>query len=165
MGRGISRWKLLIQSASGVAVSVVPLIVFGLGRSSALQSPRDVSQLDGFAVRKFASRLRGQALLPGDRGYESACQNWAGQMSLRPGLVVRCTATEDVVATVRFARDHDLPIAVRSGGHKLRSTDGGVLVNLSGMKRVSVDAALRTARADAGREFYLSPPNFNCLNV
>jgi FAD binding domain len=150
MGSGISRRKVLIQSATGAALGAVPTIVFGRYRRSAPQGLRDVSRVDSSAVRKFALRLRGQALLPGDREYASACQNWAGQMPLRPGLVVRCTATEDVVATVRFARDHDLPIAVRSGGHKLRSTEGGVLVNLSRMKKMSVDAAQRVARADAG---------------
>jgi hypothetical protein len=147
----MNRRELLKQSAfTGAVFSAAPAIVFGRYGQSAPQSPRDAAQVDRSAVGKLASRLRGQALLPGDERYASACRNWAGQMPLRPGLVVRCAATEDVVATVNFARDHDLLIAVRAGGHSFRSTEGGVLVNLSGMTKVSVDTAQRVARADAG---------------
>jgi FAD/FMN-containing dehydrogenase len=151
MGRAISRRELLKQNVvTGAVLSAAPVIVFGRHRRPAPQSPKNVAQVDRSIIRKFASRLRGQALLPDDKRYTSAGEDWAGQMPLRPGLVVRCAATEDVVASVKFARDHDLPIAVRAGGHHLRSTEGGVLVNLSGMTKVSVDASSRIARADAG---------------
>ena len=151
MGCGINRREFLKQSAvTGAVYPAASAMVFGRCGQSAPQRQRDVAPIDGAAVRKLASRLRGQTLLPGDEGYASACQDWAGRMPLRPGLVVRCAATEDVAAAVNFARDHDLPLAVRAGGHGLRSTEGGILVNLSGMTKVSVNAAQRTARADAG---------------
>jgi FAD/FMN-containing dehydrogenase len=151
MGCGINRREFLKKSAvTGAALPATSALVFGGYGQSAPQHLRDVTQINRAAIRKLASRLRGQLLLPGDDGYVSACQDWAGRMPLRPGLVVRCAATEDVVATVKFARDHDVPLAVRAGGHGFRSTEGGVLVNLSGMRRVSVDAAQRVARAEAG---------------
>jgi hypothetical protein len=151
MRRGINRREFLKQSAvTGAFFSATTAIAFGRYGQSAPQNPRNVAQVDRAAVRKLASRLRGQALLPGDERYASACYDWAGQMPLRPGLVVRCAAAEDVATAVEFAREHDLAIAVRAGGHGFRSTEGGILVNLSGMTKVSVDAAQRLARADAG---------------
>jgi len=151
MARGINRREFLQKSAAASAIfPASAALVFGRTGRSAPQRVSDFTPVDPAAVRKLASRLRGQALLPGDEPYASACRDWAGRMPLRPGLVVRCAATEDVVAAVNFAREHDLPLAVRAGGHGFRSTEGGVLVNLSGMTKVSVDAVQRVARADAG---------------
>ena len=151
MGREIDRREFLKQSAvTGTLFPAASGIFFGQHGQSTQQRLRDVTPVDPAAVRKLAKRLRGQALLPGDEVYVSACQDWAGRMPLRPGLVVRCTATEDVVAAVKFARDYERALAVRAGGHGFRSTEGGVLVNLSGMTKVYVDAAQRVARADAG---------------
>ncbi len=150
MGRDITRRGFLTQSAiTAATVSVSPEIVFGVNRGSAHESPRTVTEIDKAAIRRFASRLHGQALLPGDRSYESACRDWTGRIPNRPGLVVRCAGTEDVVAGVNFARDHGALVAVRRGGHGLRSTDGGMLIDLSLMK-ISVNAAQRVARAEPG---------------
>lgn len=151
MGRGMNRREFLKQSAvTGAVFPAASAMAFGRYGQSAPPPLRDVTPVDRAAVRKLASQLRGQALLPGDEGYVPACQNWAGQMPLRPGLAVRCAAAEDVVAAVNFARDRGYPLAVRAGGHGFRSTEGGVLVNLSGMAKVSVDPAQRVVRADAG---------------
>src|SRR5919204_3835710 len=71
----------------------------------------------------------------------------------RPSLVVRCAGAADVVAAVNFARDQNLPLAVRGGGHSAAGSsvcDGGLMLDLSHMKGIRVDPARRTARAEAG---------------
>ena len=142
MGSGINRRELLKQGA--ITWAVLPaMAAFGFERSenSAPQAVRDVTPIDRAAARELASRLRGQALLPGDELYASACSDWAGRVPVHPGLAIRCVATEDVVAAVNFARNHGLPLAVRAGGHGLRSTEGGVLppaVNPRGQRWAAV---------------------------
>jgi hypothetical protein len=70
------------------------------------------------AVRKFEARLVGRILRPGGDGYESARRVWTGMTDQRrPGFIVRCAATSDVVRAVDFARSNDIAIAVRAGGH------------------------------------------------
>jgi len=109
-----------------------------------------LARVVGDGAGKRPQPARGQVLLPGDAGYDAACRPWAGRVPLRPGVVVRCTTANDVAAAVTFARDRNLPVAVRNGGHAFRSTDGGVLVNVSGLTRVTVDARRQVAHADAG---------------
>ncbi|MER5180279.1 FAD-binding oxidoreductase [Streptomyces sp. NPDC002896] len=104
-------------------------------------------------VDEFASRLRGQLVRPGDPDYEAARKVWNGLIDKRPALVARCDGDEDVIAAVNFARDNDLPLAVRGGGHGvagLALCDGGLVIDLSGMTGVDVDPDGRTARARGG---------------
>ncbi len=151
MGSGINRREFLKRGAvTGAVLPAMAALVLERSESSAAQAVRDVTPIDRAAARELAPRLRGQALLPGDELYASACSDWAGRVPVRPALAVRCVVPEDVAAAVNFARDHELPLAVRGGGHGLRSTEGCVLVNLSGMTKVSVDPAERVARAEAG---------------
>jgi hypothetical protein len=145
-GRQINRREFLQRSGAAAAFLAAPAIV----RRAAAQPAAAQAPLTRAALRTLASRLLGEALLPGDPGYDDMCQDWAGQLRLRPGVAVRCMSTSDVAAAVVFAREHDLPLAVRSGGHAFRSTDGGVLVNLTGLRQVNVDPRARIARADAG---------------
>jgi hypothetical protein len=114
---------------------------------------KTVADLDAAAVRKFAAGLQGHAILPSDPSYESARHvfNWA--IDKHPGMIVRCASAEDVVRCVDFGRDHDLLVAVRAGGHSLagKSTcDGGMVIDVSEMKRIDIDPAKQIARADAG---------------
>jgi FAD/FMN-containing dehydrogenase len=105
------------------------------------------------AVRAFVSRLRGQVMLPDRDGYDEARRVWNGAADRRPALIVRPAGAEDVAAAVRFAREHDLPLAVRSGGHSMvghGTTDGGVVGDLSSMKGLHLDPVRRIARAHAG---------------
>ena len=97
--------------------------------------------------------LRGRLLRPGDDGYDEARRLWNGMFDRRPALIARCAGAADVVSAVRFARDHGLPLAVRGGGHSFPGhsvCDGGLVIDLSAMKGIRVDAAARTARAEAG---------------
>ena len=111
------------------------------------------STLDEAEVERFASRLRGELLHPVDAGYEEARLLWNGVIDRRPALIARSAAAEDVVESVNFARENDLLLAVRGGGHNVAGTasaDGGMVLDLSPMKDIEVDPAGRTVRAGAG---------------
>jgi FAD/FMN-containing dehydrogenase len=105
-------------------------------------------------VRELREAVRGQAFAPGDEGYADACRVWNGMHDERqPALIVRCSDKSDVVAAIRFARDEGLSIAVRGGGHNVAGNatcDGGLVIDLSGMKRIEVDAEQRLARVEGG---------------
>ena len=97
--------------------------------------------------------IRGELLLPTTPGYDAARRTWNGAVDRRPACLARCTGAADVVAAVRFARDHDLEIAVRGGGHNVAGTavcDDGIVIDLSAMRAVSVDPAGRTALVQGG---------------
>jgi FAD/FMN-containing dehydrogenase len=99
------------------------------------------------------ARFRGALLRPGEEGYEEARRVWNGAVDRRPALIARCAGADDVVEAVRFARDHDLPVSVRGGGHAVAGHavgDGVVMIDLSAMKAVRVDPAAGTARAAGG---------------
>ena len=105
------------------------------------------------AVEGFGSRLRGELILPSDAGYDAARAIWNGMIDKRPGLIARCSGVADVITGVRFAREHDLLVSVRGGGHNVAGTalcDGGLVIDLSGMKGVHVDPVGRTARVQPG---------------
>jgi FAD/FMN-containing dehydrogenase len=105
------------------------------------------------AVNEFKASLRGQLTCPGDDGYDDARKVWNGIIDRRPALIARCAGVADVINAVNFAREQNLLVAVRGGGHNVAGTavcDGGILIDLSRMKGVRVDPAKRTARAAAG---------------
>src|SRR5579859_1351232 len=104
-------------------------------------------------IRDLQQRLRGRLLRPGDDEYDDARKIWNGMIDRHPALIARCAAPEDVVAAVNFARDYELPLAVRGGGHNvagLAVCDGGLVADLSGMKGIQVDPAGQTGRAEPG---------------
>ena len=98
-------------------------------------------------------RFRGQLITADHADYDNARAVWNGTVDRHPRLIARCTGTADVAAAVRFARDHDLEIAVRGGGHNVAGTsvcDDGIVIDLSAMRAVWVDPASRTARVQGG---------------
>jgi FAD/FMN-containing dehydrogenase len=104
-------------------------------------------------LESLRGSLRGPVIGPDDEGYDAARAIWNGAIDRRPACVARCTGVADVAAAVRFARDRDLLVAVRSGGHGVGGhavCDGGLVIDLSLMKGIRVDPAARTARAEAG---------------
>jgi len=103
-----------------------------------------VMEIDGF---------RGQLITVGQSDYDTVRAVWNGAVDRRPRLIARCSGSADVAAAVRFARDHDLEIAVRGGGHNVAGTavcDEGIVIDLSMMRAVSVDATRRTAAVHGG---------------
>jgi len=104
-------------------------------------------------VDHLRAACRGPVLLPTDQGYDAARAIWNGAIDRRPACIARCTGVADVVAAVRFARERELVVAVRSGGHGVGGhalCDDGLVIDLSPMKGIRVDPTARTARAEAG---------------
>ncbi|MBR0914500.1 FAD-binding oxidoreductase [Bradyrhizobium japonicum] len=101
-------------------------------------------EIDGF---------RGRLISADHADYDSARAVWNGAIDRRPHLIARCIGTADVVAAVRFARNHDLGIAIRGGGHNVAGTavcDDGIVIDLSAMRGVRVDPADRRAWVQGG---------------
>ena len=97
--------------------------------------------------------FQGVLITPDHHEYDDARAVWNGAIDRRPGVIARCRSTDDVVAAVRFARERDLAIAVRGGGHNVAGTavcDDGLVVDLSLMNAVEVDPARRTALVQGG---------------
>ena len=109
--------------------------------------------LDDAVLRALDGGFAGELIGPGDGRYEAARRVWNGMVDRRPALIARCAGEGDVVAALRFARERGLAVAVRSGGHNVAGNavcEGGVVIDLSGMKHIAVDAAGRTARSQPG---------------
>jgi FAD/FMN-containing dehydrogenase len=105
------------------------------------------------AVTRFAETFSGEIIRRGDPGYDEARVVWNGMIDRHPELVVRPAHAEDVATAVRFAREAELPIAVRSGGHSipgLSTCDDGIVIDLSRMSGARVDAAERIAWVNGG---------------
>jgi FAD/FMN-containing dehydrogenase len=109
--------------------------------------------LDDTAVQDFTASLRGEVLRPTDEGYDETRKIHNGMIDRRPTLIARCAGVADVIASVQFARDQQLLVSVRGGGHSVPGfsvSDGGLMIDLSPMRGVRVDAARQTVRAEGG---------------
>ena len=109
--------------------------------------------LTGSATKNFRESLRGQSFCPGEPGYDAARIVHNAGIDRRPALIARCASASDVMSCVRFAREHDLLVSVRGGGHSIAGkavADAGLMLDLSGMKGIRVDPAARTVRAEPG---------------
>jgi FAD/FMN-containing dehydrogenase len=105
------------------------------------------------AAGNLVAAMRGPVILPDDARYEDARAVYNGMIDRRPALIARCVDAADVKAAVDFAREHELLVAVRGGGHHgagLGTCDGGLVIDLSPMKGVRVDGAARTALVMGG---------------
>jgi FAD/FMN-containing dehydrogenase len=105
------------------------------------------------ALRDLRSAVRGQVLRPGDDGHEAARRIFNAMIDRRPALIVRCAEAADVSACVGFARTHALDVSVKGGGHNVSGKavcEGGLMIDLSAMKGIRVDAQRRSARAEPG---------------
>ncbi len=114
---------------------------------------RDGAPIGDDAISAFQSGFAGPTIRPGDARYEDARRIWNASIDKRPGLIARCTGTADVVAAVNFARSQDLLVAVRGGGHNVAGRalcDNGIVIDLSAMKGIHVDARAQTVRVQAG---------------
>jgi FAD/FMN-containing dehydrogenase len=109
--------------------------------------------LDPEAVQAFAATVRGRVLVPDDEGYDEARAIWNGLIDRRPALIVQCSGAADVVDAVNFAREHDLLLSIRGGGHNVAGNavnDSGLVIDLSAMRAVHVDPSTRTVRVQGG---------------
>ncbi len=109
--------------------------------------------IDEERIEGFVEGFHGRVVRPGDADYDDARAVWNGMIDGRPALIARCAGVADIVDAVTFARESDLPLAVRGGGHNVAGTavrDDGLVVDLSGMTAVRVDPEARTAWVQAG---------------
>jgi FAD/FMN-containing dehydrogenase len=109
--------------------------------------------LDQETVRGFTEGIRGAVLLPEDPGYDDARAIWNGLIDRRPALIVQCTGAADVVDAVNFAREQNLLLSIKGGGHNVAGNamnDGGLVIDLSHMRGVHVDPSTQTVRAQGG---------------
>src|SRR6476619_3382236 len=113
-------------------------------------APMAIRTVDGAKLRQA---LSGEVILPSDGAYDQARRVWNGMVDRHPSVVVRPRDAADVATAVRLARDADLPLAIRGGGHSLpglSTCDDGLVIDLSLMRGVTVDPTARTARVDGG---------------
>jgi FAD/FMN-containing dehydrogenase len=116
-------------------------------------SRTDPADLDASAIAALVGSLRGQLIQPGDAAYDDARSVRNGLIDRRPALIARCSGVADVVAAVHFARERGLLLSIRGGGHNVAGNavnDGGLVVDLSTMRGVWIDAERRTVRVQGG---------------
>lgn len=104
-------------------------------------------------LQKLRAATRGPVVAPGDPDYDSVRRIWNAAVDRHPGAIARCTGAADVINCVRFAREHEVPLAVRSGGHNVAGTslcDGGLVIDLQLMRGIRVDPKQRTLLAQPG---------------
>lgn len=97
--------------------------------------------------------IDGDVLRPGQGAYDAARSVWNGMVDRRPAAIMQCASTDDIVAAIRFAREHDLEIGVRCGGHSVIGhavPDGGLTIDLTRLNAVEVDPAARRATIQGG---------------
>ena len=109
--------------------------------------------LDDSTIEALQARVRGEVLEPGETGYDEARIVWNRMIDRYPAIIVRCRGAADVIAAVNTARENDIPLAVKSGGHNVSGSavcDDGLVIDLSPMDAVEVDPTQNIARVQAG---------------
>jgi FAD/FMN-containing dehydrogenase len=111
------------------------------------------AQVDAQALAGLVETLRGRVLTADDPGYDDARSLWNALIDRRPALIVQCSGAADVVDAVNFAREQGLTLSIKAGGHNVAGNavnDGGIVLDLSQMRGVTVDPAGRTVRVQGG---------------
>ena len=104
-------------------------------------------------ISKMKANLRGRVILPGDQNYNEARKVYNGMIDKHPKMIVKCANAADVRIAVAFARENDLIVAVRGGGHNgagLATCDDGMVIDFTQMKGVRFDPSSSTIRAEPG---------------
>jgi len=130
-----------------------PMKLLGGGRRVFGEREQNTAPVDAAAIRKLASQITGHVITPEGPDYEPSRLVGNRAYDRHPALIVRCASASDVARSLDFAQTNYLPLAVRAGGHSAAGfgvCDGGLVIDLSEMKRVEVDADKRVARAEAG---------------
>ena len=149
----ITRRHFIRQAAFAAALYGCPLRAIGESRRLFDADEHNGAPLDAAAIRKLASNIVGHVITPDGSEYEAARLIFNRAFDRRPAVIVRCAGPSDVARALDFAQTKNLPLAVRGGGHSRLGygmCDGGVVIDLSAMRRVEVDAGKRVARAEAG---------------
>lgn len=112
-----------------------------------------MDELRAAGINEFKANFGGEVLLPDSAGYDEAREIWNAMIVRKPAVIARARSAEDVVKAVKFARKSGLVVSIRGGGHNIAGNavcDGGLMIDLSLMKDVKVDAAARTAQVEPG---------------
>ncbi len=121
-----------------------------------IQSEQRAIALSSDAIEGLRTSLRGALIMPGEEGYAAACTIWNGMIDKRPGLVVQPAGVADVISAVNFARDNNLLLSIKSGGHNVAGNalcDDGLLLDMSSMRAVHVDPRTQTAYVEGGAQW------------
>lgn len=97
--------------------------------------------------------IKGKILIEGDTDYDAARKIWNGMIDRKPLLIVQCTCSNDIAASVKFAKKNNLTVSVRGGGHNVAGNAvcaGGLMIDLTKMKAIQVDVVKKTATAEPG---------------
>ncbi|HYL62487.1 MAG TPA: FAD-binding oxidoreductase [Candidatus Methylomirabilis sp.] len=146
----ISRRQFVQQTALASAALYACPKTLDVQAKAVEQSP---APLDPAAIRRLAAETVGRVITPDGPEYEAARSIFNRAFDRRPAVIVRCAGPSDVAHALDFAQTKNLPLAVRGGGHSrvgYGMCDGGVVIDLSQMRRIEVDASKRVARAEAG---------------
>jgi FAD/FMN-containing dehydrogenase len=111
--------------------------------------------LDETAIQGLAATMRGNLIQRGDPSYDEARKIYNAMIDKHPALIAQCSNVADVIAAVNFARDNDIIVAIRGGGHNgpgLGTVDDGLVIDLSPMNGVRIEPAARTARVEGGAQ-------------
>lgn len=112
-----------------------------------------MTYLSNDIINDFKTTIRGEVLLPDDAGYEDTRRIWNAMIDRRPAVIVRCLGVADVLRALAFARDRELPVAVRGGGHNIAGNavcDNGLMIDLSPMTSVRINPETRRAYVEPG---------------
>jgi FAD/FMN-containing dehydrogenase len=112
-----------------------------------------MTALERRTIAQFQKTVRGQVVLPTDSRYDEMRSVWNGMVDRRPALIAYCIDADDVIEALHFAVMQRLAVSVRAGGHNtagLSVADNGLVIDVSRMKHVHVDAERRIAHVDAG---------------
>ena len=149
-----SRRQFLRQTSLGAAVLCVRHTrVIRAARQVFEDRAQDVAGSDAASMHKFASRISGHVIAPEMSDYDSSRLVFNRAFDRHPAVIVQCAVSSDVARALDFAQTKNLQVAVRGGGHSRLGygmCDGGVVIDLSALKRVEVDSNRRVARAQAG---------------
>jgi FAD/FMN-containing dehydrogenase len=167
MSMKLSRRTFCKSGSAAAAVAMLPSAgAFGQANVAARSVPSEIravkldgsaTSIEGAALRELAGSLDGQMLLNGDFGYDGARQIWNGMHDRHPAAIVRARSSADVGLAVTFARERELLLAVKGGGHSWpghSTADGAVMIDLAEMNEVRLDPGARRARVGGGALLY-----------
>lgn len=120
---------------------------------SATMKDRDGNIISTDVFNGFQSQVQGRVIVAGDADYDMARRIWNALIDKHPGAILRCSGTADVAAATKFAKDNNILVSVRGGGHNVGGRaicDDGLVIDLSGMRAVHVDPVNQTVRAQGG---------------
>ena len=156
----MDRRRFLATTLATSAVAGFPQLALAAQKRFRLKTDLAAATLDGgettlakAAVKEFAASLNGSLMVPGMDGYDAARALWNGMFDRKPALIAQCSGPADVASAVNFARENNLLVAVRGGGHSIAGKsvcDGGLMIDLQHMNGVHVDRQRKVARVEGG---------------